>query len=104
MRNFYVYIMTNRKCGVVYIGVTNDIVRRVYEHKHKMSPGFTSRYNLKRLVCYEQFEGPAWAISREKQLKGWLRSKKIAMIVAMNPEWKDLSAGWYEEVARLEQE
>jgi putative endonuclease len=103
MRNFYVYIMTNRNFGVLYIGVTNNIVRRVYEHRHKVYPGFTSRYNLKRLVYYEHFEGPGSAIAREKQLKGWLRSEKIALIVALNPEWNDLSAGWYEEDARSDQ-
>jgi len=97
VRNFYVYILTNWKDGVLYIGVTNDIVRRVYEHKHKIYPGFTSRYNLKRLVYYEHFDDPESAISREKQLKGWLRSKKIALIVGMNPEWKDLSKDWYED-------
>jgi putative endonuclease len=97
MRNFYVYIMTNIVSGVLYIGVTNDIVRRVYEHKHKLFPGFTSRYNLNRLVYYEHFPDPTSAISREKQLKGWLRSKKVALIVALNPEWKDLSEAWYEE-------
>lgn len=97
MRNFYVYILTNRKVGVLYVGFTNDIVRRVYEHKHKIFPGFTSRYNLKRLVYCEHFDDPESAILREKQLKGWLRSKKIALIVGMNPKWKDLSEGWYEE-------
>lgn len=103
MRNFHVYIMINRKLGVLYIGVTNDLERRVYEHKFKIYPGFTSRYNLKRLVYYEHFEDPESAISREKQLKGWLRSKKIALIVDMNPEWKDLSEGWYEEKAESDE-
>ncbi len=86
MRNFYVYLLTNRKNGVIYIGVTNDIERRIYEHKHKIFPGFTSRYNLKHLVYFEHYDDPEWAISREKQLKGWLRSKKVALIVEMNPE------------------
>ena len=89
--------MSNRKFGVLYIGITNDIVRRVYEHKHELNAGFTSRYNLKVLVYYEHFVSPGAAIAREKQLKGWLRSKKIALIATMNPEWKDLSDGWYGE-------
>ena len=96
MNQYHVYIMTNKKHGVLYTGITNDIERRVAEHKHKEVPGFTSRYNLTRLVCYDDFGDINEAIAREKEIKGWLRSKKIALIESMNPEWKDLSEGWYD--------
>jgi putative endonuclease len=93
---WYVYIITNKKSGVLYIGVTNDLVRRMCEHKEKLVPGFSSRYNLTRLVCYEAFGDPYNAIIREKQLKGWLRSKKVELIERENREWIDLAASWYE--------
>ncbi len=93
MRYYYVYIMANI-ARTLYIGVTNDLERRVYEHRHKVTPGFTSRYNLTQLVYYEEFGDVREAIAREKQLKGWLRAKKVALIEAMNPEWDDLAAGW----------
>jgi putative endonuclease len=83
--------MTNKPRGVLYTGVTNDINRRVYEHKQKTVPGFTSRYNITRLVYCESTTDVAAAIEREKQIKGWLRSKKIALIESMNPKWDDLS-------------
>ena len=90
MRGYYVYIMTN---GVrtLYIGVTNDLTRRVYEHKHKLIDGFTKKYNITFLVYYETTNNVEAAIAREKQLKGWKRDKKIALIEASNPQWKDLS-------------
>jgi len=94
MREYYVYIMIN-KSGTLYTGVTNDLLRRVYEHKHKLIPGFTSKYNITRLVYYEATTDIRAAIAREKQIKGWLRSKKIALIEAVNPTWKDLSAEWF---------
>jgi putative endonuclease len=97
MKQYYVYIMTNRSC-TLYTGVTNDLQRRVYEHKHKLVPGFTSKYNINRLVYYEATRDIRAAIAREKQIKGWLRAKKIALIESVNPKWEDLSAGWYEEV------
>ena len=93
---YYVYILASKKNGTLYTGVTNDIERRVYEHKHKLTPGFTSRYNVNRLVYYEEYNDIRDAIAREKQIKGWLRKKKIALIESMNPNWDDLSAGWYE--------
>jgi putative endonuclease len=74
--------------------VTNDLARRLYEHGHKLKPGFTSRYNINRLVHFEMFEDIAQAIAREKQLKGWVRRKKVLLIEGMNPEWKDLSEEW----------
>ena len=91
----YVYIMTNRS-GTLYTGVTNDIARRVYEHKNHLVPGFTSRYNIDRLVYFENTSEITSAIAREKQIKGWLRAKKIALIESINPEWRDLSEDWKE--------
>jgi putative endonuclease len=96
MNTYYVYIMTNRS-GTLYIGMTNDLVRRVYQHKKKLVVGFTERYNINRLIYYEETNDVGVAQTRERQLKGWLRSKKIALVKSMNPEWKDLSEGWYDE-------
>jgi putative endonuclease len=87
--------MTN-KSRTLYIGVTNDLMRRVYEHKNKLIWGFTSKYNIQFLVYYESTSDIHAAIAREKQIKGWLRKKKIALIDSMNPEWKDLIEEWYE--------
>jgi len=75
--------------------VTNDLIRRVYEHKNKMIDGFTKKYNIKKLVYYEETDDIQTAIAREKQIKGWLRSKKIALIESVNPKWNDLSEGWF---------
>ena len=93
MREYYVYIMTNRS-RTLYTGVTNDLARRVYEHKTKQIPGFTQRYNITQLVYYEATPDVRSAIEREKQIKGWLRAKKIALIESMNPGWRDLSQDW----------
>lgn len=90
MKQYYVYILTN-KSKTSYIGVTNNLERRMYEHKHKLIDGFTKKYNLTKLVYYEIAEDVRSAITREKQIKGWLRSKKIRLIESMNPQWKDLS-------------
>ena len=92
-KNYYVYIMTN-KSRTFYTGVTNNLERRVYEHKHKLIEGFTKRYNITLLVYYEVFSDIREAIAREKQVKDWRREKKIALIASMNPGWKDLSAEW----------
>ena len=81
---------------MLYIGVTNDLVRRMYEHKRKLKHGFSSRYNLSRLVYFEAFGDPYNAIVREKQLKGWLRVRKVALTERENREWNDLAALWYE--------
>jgi putative endonuclease len=94
MPEYYVYIMTN-KSRTLYVGVTNDLERRVYEHKHKLIKGFTSKYNITMLVWYEAFPAIDQAIEGEKRLKGWLRSKKVALIEGSNPEWEDLSQRWY---------
>ena len=93
-KQYYVYIMTNRS-KTLYTGVTDDLIRRVYEHKNKMVGGFTKKYNIMRLVYFEETNDVQSAIAKEKQIKGWLRSKKIALIASKNPEWKDLSEGWF---------
>ena len=95
MPEYYVYIMTN-KSRTLYVGVTNDLQRRVYEHKHKLIEGFTSKYNITKLAWYETYPDIQQAIEGEKRLKGWLRSKKIALIESHNPNWEDLSQRWYE--------
>lgn len=94
-KSYFVYIMTNRRRGVLYTGMTNDLHRRVYQHKNKLLGGFTSRYNLVKLVYYEETNDVREAIGREKQIKGWLRAKKIALIESVNPDWNDLSSEWY---------
>ena len=87
----YVYIMFNKKLGTLYIGVTTDIVKRIYEHKNKILKGFTSKYNLDKLGYYEVFDDIENAILREKQLKAGSRENKIKLIEKINPDWKDLS-------------
>jgi putative endonuclease len=89
-RAFYVYIMASRS-GTLYIGVTNDIARRVHEHKHGLFPGFTSKYRVSRLVYCEHTDDVGAAIDREKQLKRWSRQKKKALVESVNPKWEDLS-------------
>ena len=96
MKQYYVYIVAS-KSRVLYTRVTNDILRRVTEHKQKKGSEFTSKYNIDRLVFFEPFSDVRAAISREKQIKGWKREKKINLIESINPDWKDLSEGWYEE-------
>ena len=91
---YYVYIMTSRN-RTLYIGVTNDLTRRVYEHKQKLTAAFTRKYNVSSLAFYETTSDIEAAIAREKQIKGWRRSKKIALIESTNPGWNDLSLGWY---------
>jgi len=87
--------MTNGpKAAVLYTGITGDLRRRVWEHKNKTTAGFTSRYNLTALVYYEAFCSPDSAIRREKEIKGWRRSRKISLIEAMNPHWEDLARNW----------
>ena len=86
--------MTN-KSRTLYIGITNDLMRRMHEHRNKLVRGFTSKYNIQYLVDYELTSSIHVALEREKQIKGWLRVKKIALINSMNPEWKDLSEEWF---------
>ena len=90
--SYYTYLLTNRS-RTLYTGVTNDLTRRVYEHRQKLIPGFTQKYNIDRLVYFEESADVKDAIAREKQIKGWTRAKKIALIESMNPEWQDLSEG-----------
>ncbi len=87
---YYVYILTNKTDKVMYIGVTNDIVRRVYEHRNHMIDGFTAKYNVTKLVYVESALDVRDAIQREKQLKGWTRAKKNALVETVNPKWEDL--------------
>ena len=95
MHFYYVYILTNRS-KTLYTGVTSNLEKRVLEHKHGLTPGFASRYKIDRLIYFERFGDVQTAIAREKQIKGLLRLKKMALIVSMNPEWKDLSEGWFD--------
>ena len=94
MGNYYVYILTNWNNHVMYVGVTNNLQRRIYEHKEKLIDGFTSKYNVNKLVYYQETTDIKCAISREKELKGWRRSKKDALVVTMNQNWEDLSKDW----------
>ena len=93
-KQYYVYLLTNFTNAVIYTGVTKDLVRRVYEHKNKLTKGFTSKYNVNKLVYFEIFDDPESAIIREKQIKAGSRQKKIDLITKENPEFRDL----YEEI------
>ena len=93
MKTYYVYTMTNRS-GTLYTGVTSNLEQRVYEHRLGIGSKFTSRYKIDRLVHFESFSDIRDAIAREKQIKGWLRAKKTALIESANPDWRDLSADW----------
>jgi putative endonuclease len=90
-RTFYVYILASES-AVLYTGMTNDLARRVREHREKKIPGFTKTYNVTKLVWFEEHGTAGSAIEREKQIKGWIRAKKISLIETVNPQWKDLSA------------
>jgi putative endonuclease len=93
-KTYYVYIMTNNT-RTLYTGATSNLEKRVLQHKRKLLPGFTREYNVNRLVYYETFGDVRAAIEREKRIKGWLRAKKVALIVSANPAWRDLSQDWY---------
>ena len=94
-KTYFVYIMSNRS-KTLYTGVTNNLMRRVREHKESRASHFTTRYKLDRLVYFERFEDIQNAIDRETEIKGWLRLKKIALIASANPTWADLSKEWFE--------
>ena len=94
MDSYWVYILSG-ELAALYTGVTNNIERRIYEHQQKLVPGFTSKYNISRLVYYECFGSPSAAIAREKQIKGWGRAKKTVLIETANPTWRDLSEDWH---------
>jgi len=89
--SYYIYFLTNWNHKVMYVGVTNDLQRRIYEHKNKLAKGFTEKYNINKLVYFEETKDINAALEREKQFKKWRRSKKNALVVAVNPLWKDLS-------------
>ena len=91
---YFIYILTNWNGRVMYIGVTNNLGRRLYEHKHHMTEGFSKRYNVDKPVYVESTGSVEAAIAREKQLKGWSRAKKNALVAAQNPDWRDLSVNW----------
>jgi putative endonuclease len=94
-RLFYVYIMASRPWGTLYIGMTNDLLRRVFEHREGLIEGFTKSYGVKILVHFEEWSTASAAIHREKRLKKWPRTWKITLIRTRNPDWKDLAASWY---------
>ncbi|NIA16461.1 MAG: GIY-YIG nuclease family protein [Nitrospiraceae bacterium] len=93
---YFVYVLTNKNDKVMYVGMTNDLERRVYEHKAKLLKGFTKKYNVSKLVYYEETGDVSTAIAREKEIKKWRREKKNRLVETLNPEWKDLSEGWFE--------
>ena len=95
MPNYYVYIISSNT-GTLYVGMTNDIKRRLYEHKNKLVSGFSKKYNVDRLLYFETFSNPNSAIAREKQIKTWRREKKIKLIDTINQDWKDLSRQWFD--------
>jgi putative endonuclease len=95
-KTYCVYILTNRS-KTLYTGVTSKMEQRVWQHKHHVLRGFTANYKIDRLVYFERYSSIHSAIAREKQIKGYTRLKKIALIVSQNPTWKDLSAEWYEK-------
>jgi putative endonuclease len=94
-RLYFTYIMASRS-RTLYIGITGDLVKRAFQHKQKKYSGFTARYNCERLVWFQRFTEVSEAIQREKELKGWTRAKKIALIESANPTWEDLSQPWYQ--------
>ena len=90
MADYYVYILTNKPRGTLYVGVTNDLVRRVYQHREGTIAGFTKRYGLKQLVYFDKHDTPTLAIQREKNIKHWSRLWKLDLINSSNPQWRDL--------------
>ena len=94
-KNYYVYILANKTNSTVYIGVTNDLMRRLWEHRNDMADGFTKQYHVHKLVYYESTTDVNEAIAREKQLKGWRRARKNDLIESVNPAWKDLAGDWF---------
>ncbi len=95
-KNFYTYILTSKRNGTLYIGVTSDLIKRIWQHKEELADSFTKKYNIKNLVYYEQHEDAYSAITREKQLKSWKRKWKLEIIEKFNPRWEDL----YKKIAR----
>jgi len=93
-KTYCVYLLSNTS-KMLYTGMTNDLLRRVFEHKQKQVDGFTKKYNLHQLVYYEMTDDVGYAIKREKQIKGWSRKKKIELIMSINPKWEDLARDWF---------
>jgi putative endonuclease len=98
MKRYFVYIMSN-KARRLYIGIASKLFRRVFQHKNKVLPGFTARYNFDMLVYYEEFSQVVGAITQEKEINGWRREKKLELILAENPDWADLSREWEEDAS-----
>lgn len=96
MKSYFVYILGNGK-GTLYVGMTNDLERRMYEHKKKLVKGFTCKYNLYQLLFMEEFSDVYDALDAEKMIKGWLRKKKLALIRTVNPKFEDLSKDWFDD-------
>jgi putative endonuclease len=96
LKDYFVYIITNKNKTVLYTGMTNDLERRIAEHIAGLEKGFAARYHLNRLLWFESCGDVIGAIAREKQIKGWLRSRKVALINSLNPEWKNLAADWFQ--------
>jgi len=96
MADYFVYILTNKPRSTLYVGVTNDLVRRIYEHREGTVPGFTKRYGLKQLVYFEKYDTPTLAIQREKNIKHWSRAWKMKLVESSNPQWRDL----YSDITR----
>jgi putative endonuclease len=97
-KNYYIYILTNKKDGILYIGVTNNLERRIYEHKQGIVEGFSKKYNLKKLVYFEETKDVKSAIAREKCLKKWNREWKLKLIEKKNPNWKDLASKFFLDI------
>lgn len=93
-KTYHVYILRNSS-GMIYTGSTSDLMRRLYQHKHKLVKGFTAKYNIDKLIFFQEFSDVRDAIAAERKIKGWVRSKKDELITKFNPEWKDLSEGWF---------
>jgi putative endonuclease len=102
MEKHYVYLLSS-KARVLYVGQTNNLARRIYEHKSKLNIGFTAKYNVDSLVYYEEVDNETIAEQRERQIKGWRREKKINLIVSMNPGWNDLSSSWMDNLLGKEE-
>jgi putative endonuclease len=99
-KQYWLYMVTNRWKNVLYTGMTNDLPKRVWQHKNKAVPGFTKKYNCDRLVYFEEFGEVDQLIARENQVKGWKRVRKNALVEAMNPDWIDLAADWFDDSAK----
>lgn len=103
MKNYYLYIVTNWTNKVMYIGMTNNLERRLAEHKSKSVKGFSQKYSTDKLVYFEHYTDVEFAILREKEIKKWRRGKKDALVISVNPTWQDISSRWYEDFSSLQE-